>query len=144
MSENVQPTNNKLRRLGIYLGVLLIAFLLGFLPMWIKGRQCSASLADSERHLSLSRIENALQSAVIYSRHGEYEVARQATSQFFTSLRTESEKGEASGFTAAQRQGMNTVLASRDDMVTLLARGDPASADRLFDLFVSYKKLMTG
>lgn len=145
MSEDMQSVvkNNKLRRLGIYLGVLLVVFLLGFVPMWFKARQCANNLAESERQLNLARIQNNLSSAVIYSRRGEYEVARQATSQFFTALRAESDKGGASAFTAAQQQGMKPLLASRDDLVTLLARSDPASADRLFELFVSYRKLMS-
>jgi len=31
----------------------------------------------------------------------------------------------------------------RDEIITLLARSDPASADRLSDLYVSYRKNMT-
>ena len=30
-------------------------------------------------------------------------------------------------------------LNQRDDVITLLARSDPASADRLSDLYVSYR-----
>ena len=146
MSENtaLETIKTRLRRIGIYAGVLLVIFLLGFVPMWFKARQCANSLAESERQLSLARMQNNLSSAVIYARRGDYEPARQAASLFFTSLREEADKGEASNFTAAQRQGMKPLFAQRDDIVTLLARSDPASADRLSDLFVSYRKLMIG
>jgi hypothetical protein len=33
-------------------------------------------------------------------------------------------------------------LAQRDELITLLARSDPASADRLTNLYVAYEKAM--
>jgi hypothetical protein len=38
--------------------------------------------------------------------------------------------------------GMQPLFAGRDDLITLLARSGPASADRLTDLYVSYRKIM--
>ena len=145
MSKDIQPVakSNKLRRFGIYLALLLVAFLIGFVPMWIKGRQCVNDLAESRHQLSLAQIENNLSSAAIYSRKGDYEAARQAVSKFFTSLREETDKSEGSVFTSTQQDGLKPLFATRDDLVTLLARSDPASADRLSELFISYKKLVS-
>lgn len=137
--------SNPLRsRFIIYAGVLLIVFLLGFVPMWLKARQCSSSLAETESQLSLVRMQSNLASAVIDARRGDYEPARQAASQFFTSLRAEIDKGETSAYTQAQRAGVQSLFTGRDEIITLLARSDPASADRLSDLYVSYRKLMNG
>ena len=33
-------------------------------------------------------------------------------------------------------------MNDRDTLITLLARGDPASADRLSDLYSAYQKVM--
>ena len=148
MSEEVQPTSIKstplIRRVSIYAAVLLVVFLLGFIPMWLKARQCASSLAEAEHQLSLARMQNNLASAVIDARRGDYEPARQTASQFFTSLREEADKGDASVITPAQREGMKPLLTRRDEIITLLARSDPASADRLSDLYVSYRKIMNG
>jgi hypothetical protein len=148
MSEDVQPemvkSNPVSRRFVIYAAVLLAAFLLGFIPMWLKARECARGLAESEHQLTLVRMQSNLASAVIDARRGDYEPARQATSQFFTSLSAEIDKGETSNFTQAQREGMQPLLTRRDDIITLLARSDPASADRLSDLFVSYRKVTNG
>src|ERR1044071_4035488 len=96
MSVDTRPErgrlNAKLRRLGSYAAALVAAFLLGFLPMWLGGRQCGKSLAETERQLRMSRMQNDLAAAVINARRGEYEPARQAASQFFTSLREEVDK----------------------------------------------------
>lgn len=144
----VQPVEYKsppmLRRVVIYGGVLLVVFLLGFIPMWLKARQSSNNLSESERQLTLVRMQSNLASTVIDARRGDYEQARQTASQFFTSLRAEIDKGDASSLTQAQRTGLQTLFTGRDEIITLLARGDPASADRLSDLYVAYRKIMSG
>lgn len=143
MSEEVQPETVKstplMRRFIIYGAVLLVAFLLGLVPMWLKARQYAGSLAEAEHQLTLVRGQHDLASAAIDARRGEYEPARQAASQFFTSVRAEIDKGDASDLTQAQRQGVTPLLAARDELITLLARSDPASADRLAELYVKYR-----
>jgi hypothetical protein len=148
MSENLEPAAVKstpwMRRFIIYGAGLLIVFLLGFVPMWLKASTANSSLVAAEHQLSLVRMQNQLASAVIDARRGDYEPARQAASQFFTSLRAEIDKGDTSNFTKSQRDGMQTLFTGRDEIITLLARSDPASADRLSDLYVSYRKIMGG
>src|ERR1041385_368968 len=109
MNEDVEPGSRRstpvgkstpaIRRFIIYGGVLLVVFLLGFVPMWLKARECGSSLAGAEQQLSLARMQTNLASAVIDARRGAYEPARQAASQFFTSLRAEIDKGDTSDFT---------------------------------------------
>lgn len=148
MSEDLerQPvkSSSAMRRYMIYAAVLLIVFLLGLIPMWLKARTAASSLAETEHQLVLCRTQSDLASAAIDARRGDYEPARQAVSRFFTSLRTEIDKGNTSNYTEAQRAGMQPLFAGRDELITLLARNDPASADRLTDLFVAYRKAMSG
>jgi hypothetical protein len=144
MSQEVQPkpvkTTSWMQRATLYAGLLLAAFLLGFIPMWWKSRECSSGLSEAEHQLSLARLQNALASAVIDARRGDYEPARQAASDFFTSLRAETDGGDASALSPAQREGVLPLFTGRDEIITLLARGDPVSAERLSDLYVSYRK----
>ena len=79
---------------------------------------------------------------MIDARRGDYEPARQAARQFFNSLRAEVDRGDASTLTQAQRVGVEPLFTPRDEIITLLARSDPAAADRLAELFVSYRKIM--
>jgi len=146
MSEELEPKPVKsspvMQRILIYAGVLLVVFLLGFVPMWLKARAADNRLAETERHLILAQIQNNLASSVIDARRGEYEPARQAISQFFTMLQAELAKGDSSSYTQAQREQLQQMSTGRDELITLLARSDPASADRLADLFVGYRKIM--
>ena len=131
-----------MRRVILYGDLLVAAFLLGFVPMWLKLRECSIGFPETKRQLSLARIQNSLASAVIAVRRSDYEPARQAASDFFTSLRAEISAGANSALSQAQREGVQPLFAQRDELITLLARDDAASADRLSDLYVSYSKIM--
>ena len=149
MSEDEEPTpitrtpftrTPSIGRVGIYAAVLLAGLLLGFVPMWLKARECSSSLAKAEQQLSLARMQNNLASAVIDARRGDYEPARQTASQFFTALRAETDRGDASNLTRAQRDGMQALFNGRDEIITLLARSDPAAAPRLLDMHAAFRK----
>ena len=147
MSANVQPQPVKsthwMRWIGICAILSIAGFLIGFIPMWLQVRQSSSSLSAAEHELSMSRTQNALASAAIDARKGNYETARVAASDFFTALRTETDKGDSSTFSPAQREGMQPLLTQRDEIITLLARGDAASADKLTALYGEYLKLVS-
>ena len=128
------------RRAGIYLGIAIAVFMLGFLPMWMKSRANASQRDAAQRELRLSQMQGTLASAVIDARRGEYEPARQTASDFFTALRTQIDAGAASVLTDPQREGTALLLARRDEVITLLARGDPAASEHLSDIYVSYRK----
>jgi hypothetical protein len=146
MDQDVQPKPIKktpiMRRVILYGALLLVVFLLGFVPMWWKYHESSTSLSDAEHQLSLVTLQNTLASAVIDARLGNYEPARLAASNFFTSLRAETDRGNVSVLSQAQIEGVKPLFTQRDEIITLLARNDPASPDRLSDLYVSYRKIM--
>ncbi|HEX8475717.1 MAG TPA: hypothetical protein VF666_16960 [Pyrinomonadaceae bacterium] len=128
-----------LTRLAVYFGLLVIAFLAGFIPMWINARENAKERDTAQRELRLSRMENALAAASLDARRGEYEPARQATSTFFNALDAEIKRETDSAITAAQRTNVERFNAQRDEIITLLARNDAASADRLLDMHVAFR-----
>lgn len=135
-------SNSWLRRTGIYAGVLLIVFMLGLVPMWLTARERGRELDATHRTLRTSQVQNTLANAVIDARRGEYEPSRQAASEFFTNLRNEIERGRDSGYSQPQQNNLRAMLANRDDIITLLARSDPSSADRLAELYNLYRQAM--
>jgi len=146
MSENWQAepvkTTHRMRSFIIYVLLLVLAFLLGIVPMWLASRECSSNLADAERQSSLVRMENSLASAAIDARRGDYETARQAASDFFTFLRTETSNGGVSALSEAEIASLQPLLTRRDEIITLLARGEATTADLLSDLYVSYREVV--
>jgi len=142
---NQHPDWPTRRHIIIYASVLLAAFLIGFIPMWLTARNRGAELDVAKRDLRLCRLENDLASAVIDSRRGEYERARLSASSFFSLLLEQvDQSGQPSDLTAAQRDSLRPLLNQRDDIITLLARSDPAAADRLTELYVSLQTAMSG
>jgi hypothetical protein len=132
------------RRFAIYALVLVVVFLLGLVPMWLTARNRAKERDDAKRELRLSKIENDLGAAVINARRGEYEPARQAISRAFTSLQGQcAVSTEPLDLTRAQCEALRPALDQRDELITLLARSDPASADRLTQMYVSYMKTMS-
>ena len=133
------------KRVGVYLAIALALFLLGLVPMWLKARTAASQRDAAQHELRLSQMQNTLSAATIDARRGEYEPARQMASDFFTTLRTQIDAdADASAITTAQRDRVRPMLTQRDEIITLLARSDPAAADRLSDLYVSYRQAMTG
>lgn len=132
------------RRVGIYAVLAVGFFLLGAVPMWVAGWQNAAEREAAQHELRLSQMENRLSAAVINARRGDYEPARQTASDFFTSLRDQIDRGAQSDLSTTQREALKPLLAQRDDIITLLARNDPAAADRLSDIYAAYRKTMNG
>ena len=133
------------RKVGFYVGFALIFFLLGAIPMWLKSRENARQRNLAQHELRLSQLQNTLSSAVIDARRGDYEPARQTASDFFTDLRNGLDtSGDQSLFASDQQQILKPLLSQRDDIITLLARSDPASAERLSNLYIAYRKAMNG
>jgi hypothetical protein len=69
MSKDVQSKPVKathfMRGVVIETVVLLVVFLLGFVPMWLKSRESAGRLSEAERHLDLARVQTTLASAAV-------------------------------------------------------------------------------
>ena len=131
---------DKLRRIVLYAAVLLVVFLAGLVPMWWTSRTYARERDAAQASLRISNLQNSLANAAIDARRGEYEPARQAASDFFTKLGVEVARGGDSVFNERQRNALRSMFDTRDDTITLLARSDPASADRLVDLYTKYRQ----
>lgn len=136
--------NERVRRLVLSAAVLLVVFLLGLVPMWMTARGRARERDTAQAALRISALQNTLASAAIDARRGEYESARQAASDFFTNLSSEIRRGRDSVFNETQQNTLRSVFNTRDDTITLLARGDTASADRLVDLYNTYRQATGG
>jgi hypothetical protein len=130
------------RRFLIYLIVLAAVYLVGLVPMWRKARAETALREKTEHALTGMRIVKDLGSAAIDARRGAYESARQEASAFFTAANYEADQRDRSALTDAQRKDLAPLLGSRDEIITLLARNDPASAERLSNLYVAVRKAL--
>lgn len=144
IAERIAALSIPWRRVALYITLSLGFFLLGFVPMWWRATKTVEQRDVAQREVRLGQLQNTLAAAMVDVERGEYETARQATSDLYTSLRRQIDAGDASIFTASQREKLRPLLAERDEIITLLARSDPAAVDRLFFIYSTYKKLNNG
>ncbi len=129
------------KSVALYASISLGFFLLGFVPMWFSTASAVEQRDAAQRGVRLAQLKNTLAAAVIEVQRGQYEPARQLTSDFYTDLRRQIDGDTGSLFTPAQREGLGSLLVERDHLITLLARSDPTASDRLFHVYSSYNKL---
>lgn len=120
--------------------LLAMAFLLGFVPMWMKGRQRTRERDEAQSALRISTLQLTLANAAIDTQRSQYEPARKAASEFYTKLQAEIDRGDGSVFGEAQRNSLRAIVDRRDETITLLARSDPAALARLSDLYARYRQ----
>ena len=137
--ERLPVKSARVQRFAVYATVVFAAFLLGFVPMWLVARTHANERNAAQQALRLTQIENALAAATIQARRGDYEPARTAASTFYTTLRAELDRVD-SGFAVPSRDALQALLTERDQMITLLARSDPAVAERLANTYISYRQ----
>src|SRR5262245_23582816 len=132
---------SRLSRFLIILGMVVVIYLVGYAPMkwqvWQLDRERQAIRTDLRR----GRLQLMLASAAVDARRGEYELARKEAAEFFTNLSNELREANPV-FDTDQRASLEKLLEQRDELITLLARSDPASAERLANVYVPFRELM--
>ena len=129
------------KRVALYVTLSCGFFLLGFVPMWLKTSVAVEQRDAAQRGVRLAQLQNTLAAAMIDVERGQFEPARQRTSEFYTNLRRQLDAHSGDLFTPSQRDGLKSLLTERDELTTLLARSDPAATDRLFAVYSTYNKL---
>jgi hypothetical protein len=109
--------------------------------MWFKTTRAVEQRDAAQRGVRLAQLQKTLAAAVIEVQRGQYEPARQLTSDFYTDLRRHVDGDSADLFTTAEREGLGSLLVQRDELITLLARSDPTASERLFSVYSSYNKV---
>ena len=133
--------NENLKRVSVIGVIALAAFLLGFLPAWLSARNYESERDAAAKTLRPSVLQNVLATATINAGRGEFELARQQTSDFFTVLQAEFDREESAFSQSPQREAVEKILARRDEMITQLARNDAAADDHLTDLYFAFMRL---
>ena len=127
-ASNRRMTRNRWIGLGIV--VLIVTFLIGFLPQWAQNRALGEQLERAELRIELLELQARTGAALAETHRENHERARQQMTVVYPGL----ERARArTGPQEAQRIG--EVLAERDEIITLLSRASPESTTRLARLY---------
>jgi hypothetical protein len=126
-------TNREKLVLGVAAALLLA--MLG-VTLWQVARSAAAErrLAAATTELALQRHESTLALAAIEAGRGNFELARQLASGFFTGV--QDDLGNAP---ADARPALQELLLQRDAMITTLSRADAQAAPQLVQLLLRYR-----
>ena len=147
MSENDVKVKEKtasspLIKWSIFAAVVIIAFLVGMIPMMMQKWAVQEELATTQTQLRKAEMKNLLTSSIVEANRGEYELARQNMTDFFQRLRAEDEKGDEGFLTQDQRGKMKPIFDASYAVITMLAQRDQASVERLNSIYSTYQQAM--
>lgn len=128
------------RKLCLIVGAVLIvaAFLLGFVPQYLKGRDLESQLGAVRQQLESEREKSQVDELGLLGGHvyletnlKNYGLASQYSSKFFDQARAMMSQAPSS----SRQAFLQEVLAQRDSVTGGLAKGDPSSVLAVQDLF---------
>ena len=111
--------------------IIVLVFLLGFVPQYLEKRQIQRELAISNERLKLSELRDLAGMMLLEGLRQNYGLARDYSSQYFEKLRKTSEQVENSTL----KTSLQELLNSRDTVTAALSKADPASASQLQAMF---------
>lgn len=114
----------------------IAAFLAGFVPQWWQARGLRASLSRAEMQLQLANLHRQLGLASHEAQRNNYASATDAARFFFDDCTT---LANTASFTSDPRTRVALLgyAAQRDEVMRLLAAGDPAARERLAGLYLT-------
>ena len=131
--------SGKIVKLAVICAVVIIAFLVGFVPMMVQKWKVQDELTSTQKQLRRSEIKGLLTTAIVEAKRGEYEQARQNASSFFTRLDVEQKAEENERFLKAEEiSKLGPIFTERDAIITMLAQRDPASVERLTNIYSAF------
>ena len=111
--------------------ILVMVFLMGFVPQYLQKRQIQAELATSAEKLKVSELRDLFGMMMLEALRQNYGVAGDYSSQYFDKLRETSEAVNNSTL----KRSVQELLKKRDTVTAALSKADPASASQLQTIF---------
>lgn len=117
----------------VLIGVLLliIVFLVGYLPQYLELRSVRAELDTSRQSNALAELRDLAGYLMLETSQKNYGVAAGYASRFFERARQVHDQTAD----AQVKQTLAEILASRDQVTAAMAQGDPAVLTTVQDIF---------
>lgn len=113
---------------------IVVAFLIGYLWQNTRARSFEKQLEQANTELTFEKLETKLAAATIEADRGNFEIARQLASEFFTGLQTDMSRAPED-----HRQELTAIMGQRDAVITAASRSDPQTSAHLAQLYNTYR-----
>ncbi len=119
---------------------VIAAFLLGFVPQYVKANRLENELRQSRQETAGAELRDLIALAYVQANQKNYGLAAETSTRFFSRLRHRASQ-EAD---ASRRKTLEGLLAVQDKVTAELAKGDPAVIGDLQELFVKVREATRG
>jgi outer membrane cobalamin receptor len=123
-----------LKKIAIAAGILILAFLLGYLPSMINSRATEQQNVELAHKLKGAELGSQLAMASYEVNRNNYANAAQFSSKFFDGLRDSINESNDQ----ALKQKLQAMLARRDEITANLAQADPSVKEKLAQMVADY------
>lgn len=128
------------KKYAIGAGLLVTAFLLGFVPSWIAARDAREDRVAMQARLGVAEIKVQLGNVAFEASRNNFASARTMSTQFFDRVRSVAEATPS----PALRRELEAALARRDEITAGLSQADPAVKEKLAQMYVDFPDLVGG
>lgn len=123
-----------IKKIGIAAGLLIVAFLLGYVPAAISSRTTSQQKAEMERRLKVAELGSQLAMASYEAGRNNYANATQFSGKFFDGLLEIISQTSDQGL----KSKLQAMLGRRDEITANLAQVDQSVKEKLAQLYADY------
>lgn len=116
--------------------LLAVAFGAGYVPQWLELRRLRESYKTASLDLRLATLHRELGVASHEAQRNNFASASEAASRFFTGC-AELTNRETFADEERTRVALTSYVSQRDEVMPLLAAGDPAARERLAGLYLA-------
>jgi hypothetical protein len=120
--------------------VLVVVFLAGFLPQYVKANRLDAELRQARLVNTSAELRDLMGLAYFQANQKNYGIAAGTIARFFNRVREVANQAPD----ANAKKTYEELLAPRDKITAELAKGDPGVMGDLQDLFVRTRKATGG
>ena len=116
--------------------VIVVVFLAGFLPSYVKGNRLEKELREARVERSLAQLRDLASLAYFQAIQKDYGLAAGTSTHFFDRTREAANQATDSSV----RKPLEDLLSLRDPITAELAKGDPGVLNDLQALFVKTRQ----
>jgi hypothetical protein len=136
------PIRKRRPRFLLTLILLAIAFAAGYVPQWLEARRLRSTLTTTSMELRLATLHRDLGLASHEVQRNNFASASEAASRFFEDC---AKLANTEPFVDDDRTRVALMgyASQRDEVMSLLAAGDPAVRDRLSALYLTMNGVLS-
>jgi hypothetical protein len=116
--------------------LILVAFLAGFLPSYVKARRLEGELRQAKEEIGMANLRDTAALAYLQASQKNYGLATGTSAQFFERAQTLATQTSD----ATTKKSLEDLMSGRDKITSELAKGDPAAANDLQNLFMKTRQ----